>query len=142
MFKNRQIARQLSIIDLMMDKTGIAPFFPTLAEAMRSALESNQYCQSRVEEILAKLRGTMATPMSEHLESEVSGHNEDSIKAQLEQQEEADKARKQRRKMIQEQEEAAALAPQAPAQSITNAPQELAGPARVQMAPPVRPPMV
>jgi hypothetical protein len=137
MFKNRQIARQLSIIDLMMDRVGIAPFFPGLGEAMKSALESNQYCQTRVEEILAKLRGTITTPMSEHLEGEVSGQNdiqEDQIKSQLAQQEEAEQARKERRKMIQEQEEAASLAPPPPAPG-----QELAGPAQVQKAPPLRP---
>lgn len=136
MFKNRQIARQLSIIDLMMDKVGIAPFFPGLGEAMKSALESNQYCQTRVEEILAKLRGTMSTPMSEHLEGEVSGQNdfkEDQIQSQLAQQEQAEQARKERRKMIQDQEEAASLAPP-PAPG-----QELAGPAQVQKAPPLRP---
>jgi hypothetical protein len=54
-FKNREIARQLSIIDLMLNKLGISGFFPALAEATRSALESNQYCQTRVEEILSKL---------------------------------------------------------------------------------------
>lgn len=134
MFKNREIARQLSIIDLMMDKVGIAPFFPTLAEAMRSALESNQYCQSRIEEILAKLRGTMSTPMSERMEGEVSGTGNEAIKAQLAKQEEAENARKERRKMLQEQEEAQALAPQ-----TGPAPGELAGPAQIQSAPPVRP---
>lgn len=136
MFKNRPIARQLSIIDLMLDKKGIATFFPTLAEAMRSALESNQYCQSRVEEILAKLRGTMETPMSQHLEEQVSGNDvgDDQVKSQLSQQEEAERARKERRKMIQEKEEAEALAPPAPSPG-----QELAGPAQVQTAPAVRP---
>ena len=54
-FKNREVARQLAIIDLMLDRLGISGFFPSLAEATRSALESNQYCQSRIEEILAKL---------------------------------------------------------------------------------------
>lgn len=138
MFKNRQIARQLSIIDLMMDKTGIAPFFPTLAEAMRSALESNQYCQSRVEEILAKLRGTMVTPMSEHMQGEVSGENAETVKNQLAEQEVADKARKEHRKQMQAQEEAAEMTPQTPV-GIANAPQELAEPAKVQSAPPLRP---
>lgn len=54
-FKNREIARQLSIIDLMLDQLGISGFFPSLAEATRSALESNQYCQSRVEDVLSRL---------------------------------------------------------------------------------------
>lgn len=136
MFKNRQIARQLSIIDLMMDKVGIAPFFPGLGEAMKSALESNQYCQTRVEEILAKLRGTITTTMSKHLESEVSGQNaaeEERVKSQLAQQEQSEQARKERRKMIQEKEEAEALAPQ------PSPGQELVGPAKIQAATPLRP---
>ncbi len=54
-FKNREIARQLSIIDLMLDKLGLSGFFPSLAEATRSALESNQYCQTRIDEVLSKL---------------------------------------------------------------------------------------
>lgn len=54
-FKNREIARQLAIIDIMLDKLGISGFFPSLAEATRSALESNQYCQTRIEEVLSKL---------------------------------------------------------------------------------------
>ena len=43
----------------MLDKLGLASFFPSLAEAMKSSLESNQYCQGRIEEILAKLRGVV-----------------------------------------------------------------------------------
>jgi len=58
-FKNRELGRQLAIVDMMLDKLGLASFFPSLAEAMKSSLESNQYCQGRVEEILAKLRGVV-----------------------------------------------------------------------------------
>jgi len=58
-FKNREIARQLSIIDLMLDKLGIAGLFPQLAEATKSALESNQYSSTRIEEILSKLMSVM-----------------------------------------------------------------------------------
>lgn len=54
-FKNREISRQLFIIDLMLDKLGISGFFPQLAEATKSALESNQYSQNRIEEVLSKL---------------------------------------------------------------------------------------
>ena len=60
-FKNREIARQLSVADMMMDKLGLSSFFPTLAEATRSALESNQYCLTRIEEIRNKLSGAMDT---------------------------------------------------------------------------------
>jgi hypothetical protein len=54
-FQNREIARQLSIVDLMLDALGLSGFFPSLAEATKSALDSNQYCQSRIEEILSRL---------------------------------------------------------------------------------------
>lgn len=135
LFKNRQVARQLSLIDLMMDKAGIAPFFPTLAEAMRSALESNQYCQSRIEEILAKLRGTMVTPMSQHIEQE----NEDVIKVKLQEEEEAEIGRKAKRKEQALAEEQAEQAAAGIAVGPENAPAELAGPAQVEKSPPVRP---
>lgn len=143
MFKNRQIARQLSIIDLMMDKVGIAPFFPTLAEAMRSALESNQYCQSRIEEVLAKLRGTVSTPMSQQMEGEVSGanaNNEEVVKANLAKDEQQEKERKERRKQQQIAEEDAGMTPSTPP-TPPGAPvgNELAGPATIESAPPVRP---
>ncbi len=58
-FKNREIARQLSIIDLMLDRLGIAGLFPQLAEATKSALESNQYSSIRIEEVLSKLMSVM-----------------------------------------------------------------------------------
>lgn len=129
MFKTREIARQMFIIDLMMDKLGIAPFFPTLAEAMRSLLESNQYCQSRIEDILAKLRGTIVTPMSQQIEQD----NAAGIKERLQQEEEAEKARKERRKQQQQAEENAMLQPAATAPEAPAA--ELAGPAQVETAP-------
>lgn len=129
MFKNREIARQLSLVDLMMDAKGIAPFFPTLAEAMKSALESNQYCQSRIEEILSKLRGVIETPLSQQLEHD----NSPVIQQQLKEQEDAEKARKEKRKADQLAEETAkakeVVAPTAAPQ--INAPQELAAPAQV-----------
>lgn len=60
-FKNREIARQLSVADMMMDKLGLSSFFPSLAEATKSALESNQYCLTRIEEVKNKLSGAMGS---------------------------------------------------------------------------------
>jgi len=57
--KNREIPRQLAIIDLMLDKLGIASYFPSLAEATRSSLDSNQYMATRIEDVLGKLRGSL-----------------------------------------------------------------------------------
>lgn len=57
--RNREIPRQLAMIDIEMDILGIAPFFPTLAEAHRSALESHSYMITRIDDILSKLRGSL-----------------------------------------------------------------------------------
>lgn len=58
-FRNREISRQLAIVDLMMDKLGIAAYFPSLGEANSKSLESNQYALTRIEDILSKLRGSI-----------------------------------------------------------------------------------
>jgi len=66
-FKNREIAKQLSIVDMMMDKLGLSSFFPSMAEATRSALESNQYCLVRIDEVKSRLSGAVdATGTSLH----------------------------------------------------------------------------
>ena len=138
LFKNRQIARQLSIVDLMMDKLGIAPFFPTLAEAMRSALESNQYCQSRVEEILAKLRGTIESPVSQELEmhQDIDAGPLNPLQQKLQQEEDAETARKEKRRLQKMQEDLAPVEPPpAPLPEAVNAPAEMTGPAQVQTQP-------
>lgn len=57
--KNREIPRELAWIDFMLDKLGLASYFPALAEATKSALESNQYMSSRVEDIVSRLRGSI-----------------------------------------------------------------------------------
>lgn len=57
MLKVRHLTRELTIVDLMMQSMGVSSFFPNMGEATKSALDSNQYVLSRVEDILAKLRG-------------------------------------------------------------------------------------
>jgi hypothetical protein len=136
LFKNREISRQLSIIDLMMDSVGIAPFFPSMAETMQKSLEANQYCQTRVEDILAKLRGTVSTPTSRSLQDQViEDPAESAVREKLQQQELAEQAKKERRRTEALAEEAATAAtpPPAPAEQVEpigqKAQQELAGPA-------------
>lgn len=109
LFKHREIARQLAIVDLMMDKMGIASFFPSLAESMKSALESNSYCQTRVEDILAKLRGLVSNPVSDSLE----GGMEETVRKGLEQAEEKERVKKQQK--MNEPEEVQPLSPVNPA---------------------------
>jgi hypothetical protein len=61
--KNRPVSRELSIVDLQLQELGIASYFPNLAEASKSALDSNQYVLTRIEDILAKLRGASSAGM-------------------------------------------------------------------------------
>jgi len=58
-FKNREIPRQLGVVDMMLDSLGIASYFPSLSEATNKALESNNYISTRVDDILSKLRGSI-----------------------------------------------------------------------------------
>lgn len=61
-YNKREIARQLSILDIMMDRLGLSSFFPALGEAMSKALESNQYIGSRLEGVLTRIKGSMNVP--------------------------------------------------------------------------------
>lgn len=98
-FKTREIPRQLSIVDMMLDSLGLASYFPGLSEAQNKALESNNYISTRVEDILSKLRGSVATKDID-LKGEGTPDNPEvaGIKGKLQQDEEKEKARKQMRK--------------------------------------------
>ena len=137
-YGNRELARQLNIVDLMLGRLGLATYFPNLAEAMRSALDSNQYVLTRVEEILAKLKSsTEGTGQQISLAptepgKDVYGPDIMGIKSKLETDKEKDKARKEKRKVMQEAEDVAKTTP-APTAPIAPA-QELAVPATVEPA--------
>lgn len=60
-FKTREIPRQLSLVDMMLDSLGLAPFFSALSEASNKSLESNNYILTRIEDVLSKLRGAIKT---------------------------------------------------------------------------------
>ncbi len=103
-YKRREASRQLSILDIMMDKLGIISFFPEIGEAMAKALEANQYISTRVEDVLAKLKGTMETPETKEWTSakeEVPASPEveqvrQSLIADKQKEEDSKKARKER----------------------------------------------
>ena len=60
-FKTREIPRQLSLVDMMLDSLGLSTYFPTLSEAINKSLESNNYVSTRLEDIIARLRGAMVS---------------------------------------------------------------------------------
>lgn len=90
-YRNREMSRELLIVDLMLDAIGISAFFPSMAEAAKSALDSNQYVLTRLEDVLAKLRGATAAQdgtlesLKNKLQQQV--HNQEKRKADNEKQE-------------------------------------------------------
>lgn len=136
-FKNREVPRQLAMVDIMMDQLGISSYFSELSEATAKALESNQYCSTRVEDVLARLKGSVSVP-AEHavdLHGEKPGLAEGNavgLKNQLEQEDIKEKARKKNREDLSNKQEDAQIAnPQAslPAEVNTDA---LNAPTQVQ----------
>lgn len=55
--KERDVARELSKIDMMLDAQKIVSHFPELGEAMSKVLESNNYVSTRLDKMLTKLKG-------------------------------------------------------------------------------------
>lgn len=105
-FKTREVPRQLSLVDMMLDSLGLASYFPSLSEATNKALESNNYISTRIEDILSKLRGSMKTNEIDLKGEEVPKSNSevDGIKQNLKTQEDKEKARKQMRKDVENEE--------------------------------------
>lgn len=58
-FKEREIMRQLSKVDMMMDALNIVSYFPELAEAVGRLIETDSYVGNRIEKIIGKLKGGM-----------------------------------------------------------------------------------
>jgi hypothetical protein len=99
-FRVREIPRQLAIIDMMLDRLGLASFFPTLGECVQKSHESNNYVSSRLESILSRLQGSLSsksldlhgdspTPISPEVEA---------AKTNLQREQDAEKERKRMRK--------------------------------------------
>jgi hypothetical protein len=140
--KNREIPRELAWIDFMLDKVGLASYFPSLAEATKSALESNQYMSTRVEEILSKLRGSME-PV-EPIELTTTDEEEDATQKTLDKnvKRNLDRAEgRERAKRDRKQQESISEVPEMPVAPTVpeTAPvaSELTRPVNVKTAPPV-----
>jgi hypothetical protein len=60
-YKVREMPRRLARLDMMFDAKGISVYFPSLSEAQNRALDANNYIATRIDDILAKVRGAMVT---------------------------------------------------------------------------------
>lgn len=114
LYKNRPLATELNKVDFMMNALGISAYFPNMAEAIKSALDSNQYVLTRIDDVLSKLRGANA----------VDGGQLNALKEKLEQAEENAASRKENREKQEMQ-------PQSQAPESAGPPAELTEPAAV-----------
>jgi hypothetical protein len=96
-FKTREIPRQLALADMMLDSLGLASYFPTLSESIQKSLESNNYVSSRLEDIIARLRGAIGGREVD-LKGEGTSQRAGNVAQTLQQQTQKEDARKQMRK--------------------------------------------
>lgn len=125
LYKNRPLSMKLTKVDLMMQHLGLSPYFPNMAEAMKSSLDSNQYVLTRIDDVLAKLRGAAAAG---------SGKLEE-LQDTLEKSEETMAQKRQQRATVEMQPSPESPAPaEAPAKEPIKEAPELKRP--VEVAPP------
>jgi hypothetical protein len=102
-FKDREIPRQLAIIDMMLNALNLSPMFPGLSESHNKALESNNYILTRIDDVLSKLRGAIKAPPID-LESKTkapSDQRANQILDNLKEEEILDAKKKQMRKQLE-----------------------------------------
>jgi hypothetical protein len=129
-FQNRTIARELSIVDLMLSTLGLSSYFNNLSEIIQKNHEASNYSISRLSDILTKLRGAIADdplPMAEQ-PTEVPPEIK-AIQQKLENQRSKEENRRELRKQLQDDELAEQMeekrnpkpaeVPQAPVQPVT-----------------------
>ena len=131
-FRNREISRQLAIVDLMLKKLDLNAFFPELGESASKSLEMNQYCLTRVESAISRLRGSSKTQELdlENKNRKPPSQEASNIKNNLQNDENKEKESKEIRKKIQDQKQ---LEPTKPELEVESPAEEIgAEPASVE----------
>ena len=131
-YKTREMPRQLGIVDMMLDSLGLASMFPSLSEAQNKALEANNYISTRVDDILAKLRGAMASAEKAPAGTPVERPEVAGIKGKLQ----SDQDKEAKRKQMRKEQEAAELEGGAGKETPAVEMGELAAPAATPAAAP------
>lgn len=117
-FQNRTIARELSIIDLMLSTLGLSSYFNNLSEIIQKNHEASNYSISRLSDILTKLRGAAVnTQIDLNKEQEISP-NMQQVQRNLQSQKDKEEARREMRKKIEEEEINSELTP--PSNTLEN----------------------
>lgn len=133
-YKKREVPRQLSILDIMMNTLGLSSYFPGLGEAMAKSLESSQYISTRLEDVLNKLKGSVESKDADEWISHVPEPKPETVAVQNKLQHDQDE--EDRRKELRKEKSNSKLegTGQTP---VGEKSEELAQPTRVQTAPPV-----
>ncbi len=135
-YKTREQPRRLGFVDMMLDSLGLASLFPSLSEAQNKALEANNYISTRVDDILAKLRGAMASAETGPAAASPERPEVTGIKNKLQ----SDQDKELKRKQMRKEQEAAELEGGAGKETPEVELGELgAPPAAAPAAPPVAP---
>lgn len=105
-FQNRAIARELSVIDLMLSTLGLSSYFSnTLSEIIQKSHEGHNYSMSRLSDMLTKLRGAVVKDNVDLIEDPVAQAPEiKQIQQRLENQKNKEEKAKEMRKQIQQNE--------------------------------------
>ncbi len=136
-FRNRQLSRELTVIDMMLHRLNIISLFPEMLEANNKTMEMHTYVLTRLEKVVSQLRGTIEkskidlVPAPQEMSPEVS-----QVKNQIENQQQKEKDRKEMRKQLQDdqvQEQVEEL--QAPTAPIPQVGTELAAQPQPTLAP-------
>lgn len=123
-FRNREISRQISIIDLMMQKLNIQMYFNTIGEVAQKNLDASQYSMTRLDDMLSRLKGAIPSG-----NLDLAGHanktppQSQGLAQSLEKADQEEKQRKQMKKDLDTKQTAEKLKPEP---DIDNVPQELA----------------
>ena len=137
-FNTREVPRQLAIVDMMLDRLGLASFFPSLSEATNKSLESNNYVSTRIDDILSKLKGTIEGADLDLTNEKAVPSNDPQaagVANKLKEQTDKDRAKKQLRKQVEDQALEQKLKPEATVENdLGEAP-----PAEATPASPVKP---
>jgi hypothetical protein len=104
-YKTREQPRRLSYVDMMLDSLGLASMFPSLSEAQNKALEATNYISTRVDDILAKLRGAIASQEKSQLPAAPERPEVAGIRSKLQ----SDQDKEARRKQMRKEQESAEL---------------------------------
>lgn len=135
-FKEREIPRQLSIVDMMLNALNLSQMFPQLSESLNKALESNNYILTRVEDIVSKLRGSIKGAPIDLTPKENTAADPQAavIKENLQKDQDAEKKRKELRKQVEN--EALTKMSEPPTVELNDIAEQPAPVAQPQPAPP------